>query len=412
MGFDAFRRGPDSDENLYFPNYPAFPKETCNETLHWGKLPFNSEYILVFTWHHYWMVDDFLVFHALYARGWEPKILWRQFLVGEFCLVVFMYQEKARWEYFFFIMNEDERQHIYQAKRKAWRKEKGRDKAGQNHRSPKSNTATGRAHLAKACWPGRACGLQSTRKKCYKGCFDRANPAYKNSDCKRVCTTQQQEGPPKKTVWRQSHQHTLREICSDQIMRTAVHLGSGSYGSCYLALYKGIRIIVKELHVKQLQHENLEEAEARVADDLIYTRCAFWTSSVIILNFPFYLGCAPYYLIMQFHGNQDGTSYTVSTMLLEKWSPITITWTRIIAKTAGASALIHDVMSNNFLLDNRVTIYNTVVIDFRKSVPMNGSSGPKSLSVECQRQYAREFPHIAPEIVGGGKRAKHCQWRF
>ena len=42
-------------------------------------------------------------------------------------------------------------------------------------------------------------------------------------------------------------------------------------------------------------------------------------------------------------------------------------------------------------------------IDFRKSVPTSGARGPKSLSAECQRQYAREFPHIAPEIAGGVK---------
>ena len=43
------------------------------------------------------------------------------------------------------------------------------------------------------------------------------NPAPKDSGNKRRCTTQQQEGPPKKTVRRQSHQHALKEISSDQI---------------------------------------------------------------------------------------------------------------------------------------------------------------------------------------------------
>ena len=42
MGFDAFSKGPDSDENIYSLDYPPFPKETCGETLHW-----------VFTWYHY-----------------------------------------------------------------------------------------------------------------------------------------------------------------------------------------------------------------------------------------------------------------------------------------------------------------------------------------------------------------------
>jgi len=52
-----------------------------------------------------------------------------------------------------------------------------------------------------------------------------ANQASKDCDSKRACTKQQQEGPPKKTT-----------ICSDQIMRTTVDLGSGSYGFCYLPL--------------------------------------------------------------------------------------------------------------------------------------------------------------------------------
>ena len=126
----------------------------------------------------------------------------------------------------------------------------------------------------------------------------------------------------KKTVRRQSHQHALKEISSDQIRRTAVHLGCGSYGSCYLALlYRSIRVVVKELRVKQLQLESREEAEARVARELIY--------EARILNklgdhpgLPLLFGVcterAPYRLIMQFHGNQDGTSFTISTALSNK----------------------------------------------------------------------------------------------
>ena len=75
----------------------------------------------------------------------------------------------------------------------------------------------------------------------------------------RVNTTQQQEGPPKKFVPGQGHQHALREISADQIIMKEVHLGSGSYGSCYLGLYRGIDVVVKELRVKQLQRESREQ---------------------------------------------------------------------------------------------------------------------------------------------------------
>ena len=240
---------------------------------------------------------------------------------------------------------------------------------------------------------------------------DNAAPHYSSN--KRRCTTQQQEGPPKNTVRRQSHQHALKEISSDQITRTAVHLGSGSYGSCYLGLYRSIRVVVKELHVNQFQLESREEAEERIARELI--------CEVRILNklgdhpgLPLLFGVCtertPYRLIMQFHGNQDGTSFTISTALSNKRIPDKTTWTRIIAKAAGALARIHekgflhnDLKSNNIVLDNRDGVYNPVIIDFGKSVPMSGARGPKSFSAERQRKYATEFPHIAPEIVSGVK---------
>ena len=49
-----------------------------------------------------------------------------------------------------------------------------------------------------------------------------ANPASKDSDRKRAHSTQQQEGPPKKTVRRQSNELFLKEIRPDQITRTDV----------------------------------------------------------------------------------------------------------------------------------------------------------------------------------------------
>ena len=100
-----------------------------------------------------------------------------------------------------------------------------------------------------------------------------------------------------------------------------------------------------------------------------------------------------YRLIIQFHGNQQGTSFTTSTVLSKKRIPDKMTWTRIIAKTAGVVASIHekgflhnDLTSNNIVIDNRDGLYNPAVIDFGESVPISDARGPKSLSVERQRQ--------------------------
>ena len=61
-----------------------------------------------------------------------------------------------------------------------------------------------------------------------------------------------------------------------------------------------------------------------------------------------------YRLIIQLHGNQQGTSFITSTVLSKKPIPDKMTWTRIIAKTAGVLASIHekgflhkDLTSNN-----------------------------------------------------------------
>ena len=62
-----------------------------------------------------------------------------------------------------------------------------------------------------------------------------------------------------------------------------------------------------------------------------------------------------------------------------------------------------DVLLCNSKTSVGVFDFRIVVIDFGKSVPLSGARGPKSLSAERQRQYVREFPHIAPEIVGGVK---------
>ena len=77
-----------------------------------------------------------------------------------------------------------------------------------------------------------------------------------------------------------------------------------------------------------------------------------------------------------------------------------MTWTRIIAKAAGALARIYekgilhnDLKLNNIVLDNRDGVYNPVIIDFGKSVPMSAARGPKSFSAECQMKYGTEFPH-------------------
>ena len=81
----------------------------------------------------------------------------------------------------------------------------------------------------------------------------------------------------------------------------------------------------------------------------------------------------------------------------------------ILVKTAEALAHVHKVgflhnnlKANNIVLENN-RMYNPVVIYFGKTVPLGDARGPKVFSEECKRQYARDFPHFGPKIVGGIK---------
>ena len=94
-------------------------------------------------------------------------------------------------------------------------------------------------------------------------------PATKGSSRRRAtCHTLQQKGVPKK-ITRQGHRHALTEISSQQITMTFAHIGSGSYGCCYLGMYRSIDIIINELGVQQLQCESRGDAETRVVQELI-----------------------------------------------------------------------------------------------------------------------------------------------
>lgn len=95
---------------------------------------------------------------------------------------------------------------------------------------------------------------ESTRK--------RANPSH---------AFLEEEGPSKKVVQRQTEAHVvLKEICPDQLAMKNVPLGSGSFGSCYLAAYRGIDVVVKEFRLRYYNNESKKEAETRVREELIY----------------------------------------------------------------------------------------------------------------------------------------------
>lgn len=62
------------------------------------------------------------------------------------------------------------------------------------------------------------------------------------------------EGVPKKAPCLSLN--LLKEINHLQVTAGGKHLGSGTYGSCYLGSYRGLDVVVKQLNVKKIQRRN------------------------------------------------------------------------------------------------------------------------------------------------------------
>lgn len=218
----------------------------------------------------------------------------------------------------------------------------------------------------------------------------------------------QSEKPPKKA--RAIAPPT--EISPSSVSVSTKLLGAGSYAKCYLASYRGLDVVSKEITVKALKNETRGEAESRVRQELVYEARIIrklGDHQGVPLVFGVCSESAPFRMILQFHGDRSRLeSLTINRALSERIIEDKKIWLEIVKKFAEALLHIHevgflhnDLKSNNVILDIVKQSFNPVIIDFGKSLPMSGLKGPKILSEEKQKKYRKEFPHIAPEIVTG-----------
>ena len=187
--------------------------------------------------------------------------------------------------------------------------------------------------------------------------------------------------------------------------------------SCYLGDFRGLKVVMKTLRVRQMQGESVGDAEKRVRNELLY-------EARIITKLgdhpglpPIYDVCSqmqPFRLVMQFRGDKrDNSSLTISSVLSRKMRISKAHWFEIIANIARALQHVHkvgfmhnEIRANNVVLnrvDATLTRRNQVLIDFGKSLPLTGLKGPNVMSEKQQIKYTKDFPHIAPEIVTGKK---------
>ena len=165
--------------------------------------------------------------------------------------------------------------------------------------------------------------------------------------------------------------------------------------------------------VEKIKNETHGQAKSRAREELIYEARIvkkLGDHPGVPLVFGICSRAVPFCIVIQFHGDRkELKSLTIQRALAEKTISDKATWMDVIRKFAKAIIHVHevgflhnDIKSNNVILNTMDKIsYNSVIIDFGKSLPMSGLKGPKVLSKEKQEKYRKKFPHIAPEIVSG-----------
>ena len=194
-----------------------------------------------------------------------------------------------------------------------------------------------------------------------------------------------------------------KEINPSEVVRSEKFLGSGSFGTCYLAYYRGISVAVKEFKPRQtrsqdeLKKDVLREAEmiGQLGDH-----------RGLPLLFGVITKSPPLRLITQFHGEKNSCTTlhkAFKKLKLDKpsWQGILVNISEALGHIHKAGVLHNDLKSNNVVLEKRGEQWNPVVIDFGKARLIANPKPLMSLSSSAQEEYRRSYPHIAPEIVSG-----------
>lgn len=199
------------------------------------------------------------------------------------------------------------------------------------------------------------------------------------------------------------HGANIKEIAPCDIVKSEKCIGAGTFGSCYLATYRGLMVVVKEF--KKIPGTD----DKTIKEDCIY--------EAAVLNrlgdhpgLPLLFGIStvetPYRLITQFHGEKE-RSLTLHKAIPklslsgQQWIAIMKLITEALDRVHVMGFLHNDLKSNNVVLEKREDHYNPIIIDFGKARKKNNPKPLKVMSLEKQIKYSKKYPHIAPEIPRG-----------
>lgn len=207
----------------------------------------------------------------------------------------------------------------------------------------------------------------------------------------------------------QSSSSTLKEISSSNLRRVmgSKPIGSGTFGTCFLAKYRDIEVVIKEY----------KDAASSTTDRGFERRRKEATYEARVIQqlgdhpgIPLLLGVVlqqqPVSIVLKFHGSGDN-SLTLIKAAKEK-NIAKKDWQKIFCEVADALKHIHqcgyihnDLKSNNVVLETSESILRPrpVIIDFGKSVLAVKAKKPNAKPVCMRGNYKNSY--IAPELING-----------
>ncbi|XP_067038463.1 aurora kinase A-like [Acropora muricata] len=199
-----------------------------------------------------------------------------------------------------------------------------------------------------------------------------------------------------------SGENDLKEINSNNVKRDEGKgaIGSGTFGNCYLARYRGLRVVLKEF--KERDNTSVEKLRREVVNEARVVQ-RLGDHPGIPLLFGVMLKQPVVGIIFQFHGEDDRSLTLYKAAKEKKWTEKHV-WDRIFREVAGALEHIHscgfihnDLKSNNVVSEQREGQPSPVIIDFGKSVLAEKAKVP----VAKAKHISSHFSYIAPELRNG-----------
>ena len=187
-----------------------------------------------------------------------------------------------------------------------------------------------------------------------------------------------------------------KEICANGLVKLGKTVGSGTYGCCQLASYRGTTVVIKEY----------KSFRSGLADTQRQKKAALHEANLLSSlgdhpNLPLLFGVQvkkpPFCLLTQFHGDKKGslTLWRAAPKLElcnEKWINVTKMIGDAIQFIHSKKVIHNDLKPNNIVLEKRDSVFHPIVIDFGKSLKVEvAASVSRCLSKEDRRKHLKSI---------------------